>query len=150
MATVNWLVIHVSPVKLWSPVFYSAATTTTILQLSGLCLGQPGWAGTRRNIHPLTPVMVINRCLSASSIFYNPWHPPCSIYMPDSVFPQSLSQFSLSTSWPGTLHLILHTPFHCPSFAIPSVNKMIKVKLKIYLGILSDIGIAILRFIPGY
>jgi len=25
-------------------------TTTTILQLSGICLVQPGWAGTRRNI----------------------------------------------------------------------------------------------------
>ena len=29
------------------------ATTTTILQLFGLCLGQPRWAGTRRNIHSL-------------------------------------------------------------------------------------------------
>jgi len=26
---------------------------TTILQLCGICPGQPGWAGTRRNIHPL-------------------------------------------------------------------------------------------------
>jgi len=25
----------------------------------GFCLGQPGWAGTRRNIHPLTPMVVI-------------------------------------------------------------------------------------------
>jgi len=24
-------------------------------------------------------------------IFYYPWHPPCSIYMPDQFFPQSLS-----------------------------------------------------------
>jgi len=28
-------------------------THTTILQLSGFCLGQPGWAATRRNIHPV-------------------------------------------------------------------------------------------------
>jgi len=27
-------------------------THTTILQLSGLCPGQPGWAGTRRYISP--------------------------------------------------------------------------------------------------
>jgi len=35
--------------------------------------------------------MVINHPLSASSIYYNPWHPPCSIYVPDSLFAQSLS-----------------------------------------------------------
>jgi len=27
--------------------------TTTVLRLCGICLGKPGWAGTRRNIHPL-------------------------------------------------------------------------------------------------
>jgi len=32
---------------------------TTVLRLFGFCPGQPGWAGTRRNIHPLTPVVVI-------------------------------------------------------------------------------------------
>jgi len=47
------------PVKLLSvflPTHVSLATiifTTTILRLSEYCLGQPGWAGTRRNIHPL-------------------------------------------------------------------------------------------------
>jgi len=43
--------------------------------------------------------------LSASSIYYDPWHPPCSIYVPDSLFPQSLSKCSR----PGTPHFILHT-----------------------------------------
>jgi len=28
--------------------------------------------------------------LSASFIYYDPWHPPCSIYMPDGLFAQSL------------------------------------------------------------
>jgi len=32
---------------------------TTILRLCGFCLGQLGWASTRRNIHPLTPIVVI-------------------------------------------------------------------------------------------
>jgi len=27
-------------------------THTTVLRLCGICPGQPGWAGTRRNIHP--------------------------------------------------------------------------------------------------
>jgi len=31
-----------------------------------LCLGLPGWAGTRRNIHTLTPILIINYPLSAS------------------------------------------------------------------------------------
>jgi len=41
---------------------------TTVLRLYGLCPGQPGWVGTRRNIHPLTLIVVINRPLSVSSI----------------------------------------------------------------------------------
>ena len=66
---------------------------TTILRLCGICLGQPGWADARRNIHPLTPIMVINCPLYASSIYYDPWHPPCSIHAPDNLFPQSLQVF---------------------------------------------------------
>jgi len=31
----------------------TTTTTTSILRLSGLCLGQPGWAGTKRNTHHL-------------------------------------------------------------------------------------------------
>jgi len=46
----------------------NAHTQTTILRLYGLCPGQTGWAGTRRNIHPLTPIVVNNRLLSTSSI----------------------------------------------------------------------------------
>jgi len=58
--------------------------------------------------------------LSASSIHYDPWHPPCSIYVPDSLFPQSLSKFP----WVYLLawHPQLHTPYissrnHCLLFA---------------------------------
>ena len=43
-------------------------THTHVLRLCGFCLGQPGWAGTRRNIHPLTPIVVINCPLCASSV----------------------------------------------------------------------------------
>ena len=31
-----------------------------------LCPELPGWAGTRRNIHPLTPILIIRRPLSVS------------------------------------------------------------------------------------
>ena len=34
-------------------------------RFTGLCLGLPRWAGTRRNIHPLTPIVIINHPLSA-------------------------------------------------------------------------------------
>jgi len=84
---------------------------TTVLWLSGFCLGQPGWAGTKRNIHPLTPIVVISHPLSASPIYYEPYHPLCSIYVPDSLFPQSPS-FLWFTSWPGILHFILHSFLH--------------------------------------
>jgi len=49
--------------------------------------------------------------LSASSNDYHPWHPPYSIHALYSLFPQSAS-FLWSTSWPGTLHFILHTFLH--------------------------------------
>jgi len=71
-------------------------------------LGQPGWAGIRRNIYPLTPIVVINHPLSASSICYKIWHPPWSIYMPDSHFAQFLSKFSL------VYLLAWHPPHHAP------------------------------------
>ena len=94
-------------------------THTTILQLSGLCPWQPEWASNRRNIHPLTPIVVISHPLSASSIDYNPWHLPYSIYMPDKSFHNLSPSFLWSISWPGTLNFVLHTfvhPVHCLLF----------------------------------
>jgi len=41
--------------------------------------------------------MIINHPLSATSIYYDPWHPLCSIYVPASLFLQSPS-FLWSTS----------------------------------------------------
>ena len=55
----------------------------------------PQLPGTRRNIHPLAPILIINNPLSASFIYDNPQHPPCSIYMPDSLYAQPLFKFSL-------------------------------------------------------
>jgi len=82
------------------------------LWLYEFCPGQPGWPSTRRNIQPLTPIVVISHSLSASSIYYDTWHPPCSIHVPDSLF-RNLSLSCLwSTSWPGPLHFICHTFLH--------------------------------------
>jgi len=79
------------------------------------------------NVHEMSPATftstclpVINRPLSASSIYYDPWYPHCSIHVPDSLFPQSLSKFSLVYlfAW----HPPLHSPHissskHCLLFA---------------------------------
>jgi len=56
--------------------------------------------------------MVISHLLYVSSIYYDPWHPPHSIYVPDSIFPQFLCNPPRSTSRPSTLHTILHTFLH--------------------------------------
>ena len=45
--------------------------------LTAVCLGLPGLASTRRNIYPLTPILIIRHPLSTSSIYYDPQHPPC-------------------------------------------------------------------------
>jgi len=71
---------------------------------SGFCLGQPVWAGTRRNIHPLTP--------NWSSIIPYLFPLPITIH---GIFPVQFTcltvffhnrspSFIWSTSWPGTLH----------------------------------------------
>jgi len=41
-------------------------------RFTALCLELLGWVSIRRNIHPLTPILIINHHLSASSICYNP------------------------------------------------------------------------------
>jgi len=82
--------------------------------------GTTGWASSRRNIHPLTPIVVINHPLCASSIVYDSWRRYCSIYMPDSLFPRSLSKFSLVhvLAWCPPLHTpYISLPNHCLLFA---------------------------------
>jgi len=39
---------------------HNTHTHTTVLRLCGFCPGQPAWAGTRRNIDPVTLIVVIN------------------------------------------------------------------------------------------
>jgi len=54
---------------------------------------------------PTLPIVVMNHSLSPSSIFYDSWHPPCSMYLPDSLFPQSLQVFfGLTLSPPHSIH----------------------------------------------
>ena len=55
--------------------------------LRGYCryvILQDTQAGTRRNTHPLTPILIIGHPLSTSSIYYDPQHHLCSVYVLDS------------------------------------------------------------------
>jgi len=64
--------------------------THTHNRLTAFCPGLPGHARTRRNIHPLTPILIIGHPLSSSSIYNNPWQPLCSVYELDSPLVQPL------------------------------------------------------------
>ena len=55
-----------NPIKVYTTVTY------TQNRLTALCMRLTGWAGTRRNSHPLTPILVIRHPLSTSSIYYDP------------------------------------------------------------------------------
>jgi len=85
-----------------------------------LCPGLHKQAGIRRNIHPLIPILIINHPLSASSIYYNPQHHFCSIYVLDSLFAPPLSRSFLVylLVWNPPLHTpYIFSPNHCLLFA---------------------------------
>jgi len=67
--------------------------TSHTQSLNGLCPGLFGYAGTRRNIHPLTPILIIGHPLSTSSIYYDPQQSLWSVYVLDNPFPQPPSIF---------------------------------------------------------
>jgi len=70
---------------------------------TALWLGLFRWAGTRRNIYSLTPI--INHFWSASSIYYD----FCPIYVPGSLFAQPLSKSSLVYLFVWTLQFISYS-----------------------------------------
>jgi len=51
--------------------FNTHTRTLTHNRLTAVCPGLPGWAGTRRNIHPLTPILIIRHPLSTLSSYYD-------------------------------------------------------------------------------
>jgi len=82
--------------------------THTHDHLMALCPGLPWWAGTRRNIHPLTPILIIRHPLSTSSIYYDLSNSWFNLLL-NSPFPQPLSRFSLVCLLVRNLCFILHT-----------------------------------------
>jgi len=120
-----WLVVMKSmwPVKIecWSTCVVNCldTTTTTVLwPFTAFCPALPGWAGTRRNTHPPT-ILIIIQSLSVSSIYHNPEHPPCSNYVVDNLFAQPLSMSSLVYLfvWSPPPHIpYISSPNHLSSF----------------------------------
>ena len=82
--------------------------------LMAVCQGQAGYAGIRRNIHPLTPILVNVLPLSPFSICNGPWHPVYSAYVLDNPFGQPLSRFSL------VFRLVLDPQLHTPCISSPN------------------------------
>jgi len=124
--------------------------------------GLLGWASTRKNIHPLTPIMIINQPLSISSICYDEWHPPFSICEFDSLSAQPVQVIfslplglELCTSY--SIHFFTQTlsafcdtspyhrnPFCCsteimssiPSFSLNPLLKTLSFSLMSYIQII--------------
>ena len=114
-----------------------------------LCLQLSRWASTRRNIYPLTPILIVSHPyqLAPSTTIHSIL--PVQLRVWQS-FLHNLCPWPLwSISWPGTLHFILHTkslssfrgtcPYHrnlfCCSTEIISSNP--SLSLNPLLGTLS-------------
>ena len=93
---------------------YTSIYTHTHNCLTAFGPGQPGQAGTRRNTHPLTPILIIGHPLSSSSIYNDQWHPFCSFYVLDSPLVQPLSRSSL------VFLLVLDPQLHTPYISSPN------------------------------
>jgi len=84
----------------------TTTTTTTVLRpFVQDYLGEPVPEETITH----SPILIIIQCLSASSIYCDPQHPPCSIYVLDNLLHNLSASPPCSTSWSEALQLILHT-----------------------------------------
>jgi len=78
---------------------YSNRNYVNTQPFNGPLSGLAGWAGTRRNIHPLTPTLIIKHPLSVSSVYYFPWHPPCSFYVFDINITKKVYCINVGKKW---------------------------------------------------
>jgi len=93
------------PIAWWN----TATTHNNNNRFMAVCPGLPGWAGTRRNTHPPT-ILIIIQSLSASSIY----HDPSSNYVLGNLFAQPLATSSL------VYLLVWSPPPHIPYISSPN------------------------------
>ena len=72
-----------------------------------------------------SPILIINLPVSASSIYYDPYHSPCSVYVLDNLFAQPLSKSSLVSL------LVWNRPLHTPYISSPSQCLLQQVEEKL-------------------
>ena len=66
------------------PMYLNLLLTLTTQPFNGRWSGTTRVGRYQKNTHPLTPVLIIGHPLSTSSIYYDPQHPQCSVYVLDS------------------------------------------------------------------
>jgi len=84
--------------------------------------------------HSLTPILIINQTLLASSIYYDPYHLPCSIYVLDSLLHNFSTTALWSASWSGTFHFIVHATIKVMDNGPSSVQFIIPLGVTDALG----------------
>ena len=94
----------------------------TLLQLSRFCPGLSGWASTRRNIHPLTPILITSSIIlyllhllwsmASSLISLCAWQSLCTAFV---------SKSSL------VCLLVWHLPLHTPNISLPSQSSFHRI-----------------------
>jgi len=93
--------------SLWLPVHTRARNRATVLRLSAFCLRQPGLTFTHS--HLLFSSIVPN-LLHQSNMIHGVL--PVQFTHLTVFFHNLCPSFLCSTSWPGTLHFLLHTFLH--------------------------------------
>jgi len=140
----DWLTPSVAP-----PTFRPFHITINIHVTSAVDIAVTLCYGARRNIHPLTPILIIRHPLSSSSIYY----PLCSFYVLDSPLGQPFSRSSLVFLL--VLDPLLHTPcisspnhrlFATHGHAIAACSAVIPMLCHLYLVSLSApyLGVSLL------
>jgi len=97
---------------------YTITTTTTVLW--PFVRDYPG-EPVPEETFIRSSILIVIQPLSASSIYHDPQHPPCSIYVLDNLFAQPLSKSSLVylLAWSRSRHTpYISLPSQCLLFAI--------------------------------
>ena len=97
-----------------TPQTHTHTTHTHTQPFNGLWSGTTRVGRYQKKYTPTQPILIIGHPLSSSSIYNDPWHPLCSVYVLDSPLRQPLSRSSL------VFLLVLDSLLHTPCISSPS------------------------------